>query len=152
MGHAELPELRGTRVLVVDDDADTREMLATILESSGAVVVTADSAADALAACAKALPDVLISDIGLPGEDGFSLMKQLRALPPSLGGDVPAIALTGYDSDPQGEAGSVFRERLIKPVALDEVVAAVARALQARSSIDGQTDGAPSDPPARLAR
>jgi CheY-like chemotaxis protein len=131
MNELECPDLRGKRVLVVDDDADTREMLAVILESSGAVVATAESAAEALAVCQTTRPDVLISDIGLPGEDGFSLMRRLRALPPSLGGDVPAIALTGYDSDADNTraARDGFRERLTKPVALDAVLAAVARVL-----------------------
>jgi CheY-like chemotaxis protein len=124
-------ELRGRRVLVVDDDADTREMLAVILESSGAVVATAESAAEALAACQAARPDVLISDIGLPGEDGFSLMRRLRALPAALGGDVPAIAMTGYDSDADKlqAARDGFCERLTKPVSLDAVLAAIVRAL-----------------------
>jgi CheY-like chemotaxis protein len=124
-------ELRGRRVLVVDDDADTREMLAVILESSGAVVATAESAAEALAACQAARPDVLISDIGLPGEDGFSMMRRLRALPAAMGGDVPAIAMTGYDSDADEAqaARDGFCERLTKPVSLDAVLAAVVRAL-----------------------
>ncbi len=124
-------ELRGRRVLVVDDDADTREMLAVILEASGAVVATAESAAEAFAACQAAPPDVLISDIGLPGEDGFSLMRRVRALPAAQGGDVPAIAMTGYDSDADKLQASRdgFRERLTKPVSLDAVLAAVVRAL-----------------------
>lgn len=132
MNELEHPELRGKRVLVVDDDADTREMLAVILESSGAVVATAESAAAAIASCEAARPDVLISDIGLPGEDGFSLMRRIRALPPSAGGDIPAIALTGYDTDDDRTRArrEGFRERLTKPVALDAVVAAVVRALR----------------------
>jgi CheY-like chemotaxis protein len=125
------PDLGGKRVLVVDDDADTREMLVVILESSGAIVTTATSAAEAIASCEETCPDVLISDIGLPGEDGFALMRRLRALPRSRGGEVAAIALTGYDSDADRAQArrEGFGETLAKPVALDAVVAAVARAL-----------------------
>ena len=128
MNKVAFPGLRGKRVLVVDDDADTREMLSVILESGGVTVVLAESAAGALAACEAARPDVIISDIGLPGEDGFSLVRRLRALPSSRGGDVPAIALTGYDEDLRSGDG-VFQERLTKPVALEAVVAAIARVL-----------------------
>jgi CheY-like chemotaxis protein len=133
MNELEHPELRGRKVLVVDDDADTREMLATILECSGALVSTAESAAEAVAACTQVRPDVLISDIGLPGEDGFALVRRIRALPASLGGNVPAIALTGYDSHADREQArrEGFREQLTKPVALDAVIAAVIRALKA---------------------
>ena len=100
MSTLERRELRGTRVLVVDDDADNREMLALLLEHSGAVVVTADCAAEALRVL-ESEPEhersqVLISDIGLPGEDGFSLLRKVRTLTRSRGGDIPAIALTGY--------------------------------------------------------
>jgi CheY-like chemotaxis protein len=130
MNAFECPELRGRHVLVVDDDADTREMLTVILESCGAVVVTAESAAEAFASCRETRPDVLISDIGLPGEDGFSLVRRIRELPPSLGGDIPAIALTGYDRDTTIDCEG-FREQLTKPVALDAVLAAVVRALAA---------------------
>ncbi len=126
------PALVGKRILVVDDDADTREMLAIILESSGAVVATAETSMEALAAWQKARPDVLISDLGLPGDDGHALLRQLRALPSAFGADVPAIALTGRDSDADvehaGRAG--FCEHLTKPVSLEAVLAAVVRALE----------------------
>ncbi|MGH7434382.1 MAG: response regulator [Polyangiaceae bacterium] len=127
--------LLGRRILVVDDDADTREMLAVILESSGATVTTAQSAAEAIAICAKLRPDLLISDIGLPGEDGFSLVRRLRELPSALGGDIPAIALTGYDSEADNALAdrAGFSERLTKPVSLDAVLEAVARVLTSPS-------------------
>jgi CheY-like chemotaxis protein len=123
--------LLGRRILVVDDDADTREMLAVILESSGAVVTTAQSASEAIAICAEHRPDLLISDIGLPGEDGFSLVRRLRERPSTQGGDVPAIALTGYDSEADDALAerAGFSERLTKPVSLDAVIAAVRRIL-----------------------
>ncbi|HEY8090773.1 MAG TPA: response regulator [Polyangiaceae bacterium] len=127
-------ELRGMRVLVVDDDADNREMLATILAYSGALVATADSAAEALSVFRRERPHVLISDIGLPDEDGFALLKKVRALPASDGGDVPAIALTGYGRNEDGEPshGQGFQAHLTKPVALGDMLATVARVLLQR--------------------
>ena len=108
-------------------------MLAVILESSGAVVTTAQSASEAIALCAELRPDLLISDIGLPGEDGFSLVRRLRERSPAQGGNVPAIALTGYDSDTDVALAvrAGFTERLTKPVSLDAVIEAATRILAA---------------------
>jgi CheY-like chemotaxis protein len=119
-------------VLVVDDDADSCDVLATILEHNGALVATAQSAADALRLFETQCPDVLISDIGLPGEDGFALLRKVRSLSAARGGDVPAIALTGHVSlhgDPGGR-GSGFQAQLTKPVALDEVLMTISRVLE----------------------
>jgi CheY-like chemotaxis protein len=132
MSALERPELRGMRVLVVDDDADNREMLAMILEHSGAVVATADSAADALRVLEREQFHVLVSDIGLPDEDGYSLLRRVRMLPKGRGGDIPAIALTGYgghEERAQARAGG-FHAHLTKPVALDEMLAAIVRVLR----------------------
>jgi CheY-like chemotaxis protein len=131
MNNSEFSSLRGKHVLVVDDDEDTRELLSVILDWSGAVVTAVGSAAEALAAWASARPDVVLSDIGLPGEDGFSLVRRLRALPGPQGGEVPAIALTGYDSaaDRARLESEGFLERLTKPVTPDAVLAAIERAL-----------------------
>jgi CheY-like chemotaxis protein len=128
----ERSELRGTRVLVVDDDADNREMLAMILEHSGALVATADSVAEALCVLERERSQVLISDIGLPDEDGFSLLRKVRALPASRGGNIPAIALTGYGSveDRAQTLGEGFQAHLTKPIALDEMLSALVRVLQ----------------------
>jgi CheY-like chemotaxis protein len=120
-------------VLVVDDDADNREMLAMMLEHSGAVVVTADCAAEALRVLESEQEhersQVLISDIGLPGEDGFSLLRKVRTLARSRGGDIPAIALTGYgrheDIGPTSSEG--FQVHLTKPVELEEMLSAIVR-------------------------
>ena len=126
-------ELRGTHVLVVDDDADNREMLAMTLEHCGARVTTAGSAAEALRAVEKEPPQVLLSDIGLPDGDGFSLLRQVRALPVSRGGGIPAIALTGRgrgeDRVPTGGEG--FQVHLTKPVTPEQMLAAIARVLPA---------------------
>ena len=88
--------LRGKRLLLVDDDPDMLEILAAALHGLGAELLLADSAARALALCAATPPDMLISDIGMPGEDGFSLVARLRALPKDRGGAARAVALTAY--------------------------------------------------------
>ena len=88
--------LDGLRVLVVDDEQDTREMLKAGLGQCGAEVTPAKSAAEALSEMAQHLPDVLISDIGMPDEDGYAFIRKVRALPAEQGGQVPAIALTAY--------------------------------------------------------
>jgi signal transduction histidine kinase/CheY-like chemotaxis protein len=90
------PELSGLRVLVVDDEQDTRELLRTLLEECHAQVSTASSVAEGLERLKEERPDVLISDIGMPGEDGFHLISRVRALPPKEGGRTPAVALTAY--------------------------------------------------------
>lgn len=125
------PDLSGLRVLVVDDDVDNCDVLATILEHNGARVVTAQSAADALSAFEKVCPDILISDIGLPDEDGFALLRKVRSLPASRGGNVPAIALTGYSQLEERYSSKIdgFQARLIKPVAIESMLATVSRLL-----------------------
>ncbi|OJT27421.1 hypothetical protein BO221_05470 [Archangium sp. Cb G35] len=84
------------RILVVDDEEDNREVLKVMLEEYGAHVVTAASASEALRAVREERPDLLVSDIGMPGEDGYRLISQVRALPSEEGGGVPAVALTAY--------------------------------------------------------
>jgi CheY-like chemotaxis protein len=88
--------LKGLRILAIDDELDVRDMLQTLLEDCGANVMTASSAQEGLAALTMWKPHVLISDIGMPEEDGYSLIRKIRALSPEQGADVPAIALTGY--------------------------------------------------------
>jgi CheY-like chemotaxis protein len=112
----------------VDDDADSRDMLAIVLERSGAEVATAESAAEALASFQLHQPHVLLLDLGLPDEDGFSLLRKLR----ELGEEVPAIALTGYGSpeDRDQTRNGGFQAHLVKPVALSDMLDSVARVLQ----------------------
>jgi PAS domain S-box-containing protein len=93
---SESPDLIGIRILVVDDEPDAREMLRAVFERSGADVITASSARDALEVLPAVKPNVLVSDIGMPDEDGYALIRKIRALPPEEGGNIPAIALTGY--------------------------------------------------------
>lgn len=92
----DLIDLQGIRILVVDDESDARDMLRTLLEEFGADVMTAASARDALAVLSSPWkPDVLVSDIGMPEDVGYTLIKKARALSPEQGGATPAIALTG---------------------------------------------------------
>jgi PAS domain S-box-containing protein len=122
------PQLGGLRVLVVDDEEDTREVLQTIIESCGARVRTANSAAAALEAMAEESFDVLISDIGMPEEDGYSLIAKVRALGRERGGRIPAAALTAYagEEDRIRTLRSGFQIHVPKPVSPNELVAVVA--------------------------
>jgi signal transduction histidine kinase/CheY-like chemotaxis protein len=119
--------LRGVRVLVVDDNDDARDLMTVALSMQGATVTAATSAADAREAVRRERPDVLISDVGMPGEDGYSLMEWIRATPPLS--RIPAIALTGYAGlDAQGRANHAgFNAHLTKPVDLDALAAEVAK-------------------------
>jgi PAS domain S-box-containing protein len=130
--------LQGVRVLVVDDEADTRELVRTTLTQYGATVETASRVAEALARFGECSPDVVVADIGMPGEDGYSLVRRIRQLPPEQGGLVPAIALTAYarrqDREKALEAG--FTEHLPKPVEPSELAWAVVSAVRRRQAAD----------------
>ncbi|MGH9753019.1 MAG: PAS domain S-box protein, partial [Blastocatellia bacterium] len=110
--------LSGVRVLVVDDEHDTREILSVMLTRYGAEIHTAGSAAEALQVFSQWRPDVLVSDIGMPVEDGYALIKKIRALPPENGADVPAIALTAFASaqDKKIALAAGFQRHLAKPI------------------------------------
>ena len=119
--HTDAPvdgSLSGLRILVVDDEADAREVMRFMLERGGAHVRTADSAAQALDALRDERPDVLISDIGMPIEDGYVMVRRLRAMEESLGCRTPAIALTAYASDEDARRAHTagFDAHLSKPV------------------------------------
>jgi len=122
--------LPGKRVLIVDDDAATRELVCDLFERAEASVATADSAASALVAFEGQVWDVLIADIGLPGEDGLSLIRRIRSA--ESGGDIPAIALSAYtrleDRDAAYEAG--FTDFVGKPAAPQDLLYAVQRVLK----------------------
>ena len=122
------PVLRGLRVLVVDDEADTRDMLRAVLEHCHAEVIPAGSSSEALEAIAHLRPDVLISDVGMPEEDGYSLIARVRQLPPERGGRIPAAALTAYvrAEDRVKVLRSGFQLHVPKPVEPAELVAVVA--------------------------
>jgi len=113
-----LPSLSGIKVLLVDDEADALAMLETLLNLCGAQVKTATRASDALCEVEDWSPDVLVSDIGMPGEDGYALINKVRDLPAERGGQVPAIALTAYarDEDQRRAINEGFQLHLSKPV------------------------------------
>ncbi len=119
------PELADLQVLVVDDEVDTREMLRALLEQCGAHVVLADSAAAALRLFMAHRPDLLLSDIGMPGEDGYSLIARLRTLPPEAGGNIAAVALTAYarTEDRTRALLAGFNNHVAKPVEPLELLA-----------------------------
>lgn len=125
---ASAPELDGVRVLLVDDEADSRDLLNLVLDSCGAVVTTANSAAAALESIKQEKFDVLVSDIGMPEEDGFSLIKKIRNLSDQQGGALPAIALTAYAraEDRVQALRTGFQMHIPKPVESTELIVAVA--------------------------
>ncbi len=127
-------DLQHLRVLVVDDEEDTRELITRVLSDCNADVTTAGSAADALAQLAARPPDLLISDIGMPEMDGFELLEKIRARAPAAGGDVPAIALTAFarKEDRVRALAAGFTDHIAKPVEPAELVAAAALAMTRR--------------------
>lgn len=122
------PELTGLRVLAVDDEPDARELLREVLQTCGSEVVTAGSAAEALSVLDNEKFDVLISDIGMPVEDGYTLIKKIRARPADKGGRIPAIALTAYArvEDRVRALTAGFQIHIPKPVEPVELIAVVA--------------------------
>ena len=124
--------LQGVRVLVVDDQADERELLSTILQAQGAAVTVASSVRDAIAAMAGSPPDVLVSDIAMPGEDGYSLIRQLRDRPETAA--IPAIAVTAHAraEDREHALSAGFRLYVPKPVDPTRLVRTVANLARAR--------------------
>ncbi|MBV9468453.1 MAG: PAS domain S-box protein [Abitibacteriaceae bacterium] len=122
------PELEGLHVLVVDDEEEGRTIVTLVLEKCGAKVTAVNNAADALRILQEQRPDVLISDLGMPGEDGYSLIKKVRALPAEQGGQTPAAALTAYArvEDRMRVLRAGFQIHLPKPVEPAELIAVVA--------------------------
>lgn len=110
--------LVGVHVLVVDDDDDARQLIRTILQYCGALVTVVPSAREAMRTLARVTPDVVLSDIAMPNEDGYWLIGQLRALQPDRGGAIPAIALTahGHLHGPDRTLEAGFQAHLRKPI------------------------------------
>jgi CheY-like chemotaxis protein len=125
------PLLAGLRVLVVDDEPDTRRLLETVLQKCRATVASAGSAAEALDALGSFRPDVLLSDIGMPGEDGYSLIRRLRERENGHSVSLPAIALTAYTrtEDRNRALAEGFHFYVTKPVEPNALVKAVAEAV-----------------------
>jgi PAS domain S-box-containing protein len=120
--------LDGLKVLIVDDEADTREVLKVMLAESGLEVTTAASAEEALELLESWQPKLLVSDIGMPGEDGYSLIRQVRQLSPAEGGSIPAVALTAYsrEEDRKQVLSAGFQMHVAKPVEPAELLKAIA--------------------------
>jgi len=129
--------LDNVRILIVEDDADARELTALMLTNAGATVKTAASAWDAQRELATERPDVVVSDVGLPGEDGYSLVRRIREHEAAHGGFLPAIALTGFAGagDRALAMESGFQTHLCKPIEASALVAAIAAV--ARPANDG---------------
>lgn len=122
------PELEGLRVLIVDDEEDGRSLVTMVLQKCGAEVIEADSAESGFKALQEFMPDVLISDLGMPVEDGYSLIRKTRALPADKGGKTPAAALTAYAriEDRMRVLRAGFQMHIPKPVEPAELIAVVA--------------------------
>jgi len=123
------PDLGGVRVLAIEDNADSRELLVFVLEQAGATVRAAASAAEGFEVLQSFQPDVLVCDIGMPLEDGYAFLRSVRALNPEEGGQIPAIALTAYakEEDRQQTLAAGFQEHLPKPVEPTKLVTVIAK-------------------------
>ncbi len=120
-------DLAGVEVLVVDDEADAREVIARILQRCNAIVIAAGSADEALQLFHRSPPHVLVSDIAMPGRDGYDLIRTIRELPIERGGEVPAVALTAYarEEDRIRSLAAGFQMHLTKPVEPGPLTAAI---------------------------
>jgi PAS domain S-box-containing protein len=126
---ATLPlDLSGTHILVVDDEADSREFIAFVIEEAGAKVKTVGSSAEALIILTQSSFDVLVSDVGMPEMDGYMLIREARSLPPQQNGAIKAIAVTAYagDFNQQQALEAGFQRHITKPVEPEELVKAIA--------------------------
>ncbi len=123
-------------MLVVDDEPDTRDLLKAILEHTGFEVITSNSAAEALTALERFRPHVLVCDVGMPAEDGYWFISQVRILPAERGGSTPAVALTAYvrGVDRQRALSSGFQAHLAKPVNSVELISVLTQLVQNRTA------------------
>ena len=137
-GVEDLPQLSGVRILVVDDQQDSRAFLGALLQNQGAHVCLAGSTPEAVQVFTRERPDVVVSDIAMPGEDGYDLIRQLRALSANDGGRVAAVALTAYvrDEDVATALAAGYQRHIRKPVVVSELFAAVAELASAPSRAD----------------
>ncbi|MDX2052856.1 MAG: PAS domain S-box protein [Polyangiaceae bacterium] len=124
----EAPRLEGLKVLVVDDEEDTRRLVVTVLEAHGAIVTSVGSAAHALREVEREPPDVLVSDVGMPEEDGYSLIRKVRVVMKERGRPLPAVALTAYArrEDRTRALLAGFQSHVVKPFSPDELLIVVA--------------------------
>jgi CheY-like chemotaxis protein/two-component sensor histidine kinase len=140
----EAPSLDGIRVLVVEDDTDARELIRAILERCGAQVTVTASAGDGFAAATADRPDVIVSDIEMPDEDGYAFIRRIRALEANAGGNVPAAALTAYAgaADRMKVLGAGFNIHVAKPVQPAELAMVVASLAGRHSEVRGKVETA----------
>ena len=136
-GRLDAPELRGVRVLVVDDDDDSRDLVVSILEKCDAITFSASSAEQALQSIVRDRPDVLVSDIGMPGMDGYELLRAVRALPDERAHNVPAMAVTAYAraEDQRRALAEGFQLHLAKPIEPVAFASAVASLSRSRAVV-----------------
>ena len=120
MGRTEIPtdSLQGVHVLLVEDDDDSRALLQTILQYCGALVTVVASARAAVSTLERVKPDLVLSDLSMPGEDGYWLIGRIRTLPSDRGGKIPAIAITahGHPHSVDRTLAAGFQAHLRKPV------------------------------------
>ena len=123
--------LAAARALVVDDEADARDLMRALLESRGAEVVTVGSADEAMRAIQQRPFDVMFCDIAMPVQDGYTLIRAIRQLPADVGGNLPAVAVTAYAGPREREAAieAGYDWHLAKPIDLEELIASVSRAV-----------------------
>lgn len=134
-------KLKDFWILIVDDEADARAMVSFLLQINGAQVTTANSAVEALEVLKgieehQAVPNVIISDIGMPNEDGYALIQKIRALTARQGARIPAIALTAYNrpEDRENAIDAGFQMHLGKPFEPEVLVSAVAEVVKQEMS------------------
>jgi CheY-like chemotaxis protein len=120
--------LDGVRVLLVEDNPDTLDMLRFIFDEAGAEVIPATSVDDALDALERLRPDALVSDIAMPDRDGYDLIREIRSREPEQGGKIPAVAVTAYAraEDRVRVLAAGFQMHIAKPIDPDELIAVVA--------------------------
>jgi len=132
-----IPEIVGVRILIVEDNPDTRQMLSFLLRSRGAEVISVSSVREAMTVLngAETIPEILVSDLGMADEDGYDLIKKLRARRPEDGGNIPAIAVTAYAGSEELERAlkAGYQTVLTKPVNLDELLKTIALRLNSKN-------------------
>jgi CheY-like chemotaxis protein len=133
-----LQVLKGTRVLVTDDEASARDLMSQVLQAHGAVVKTASNSAEAFAMWSEWKPALVVLDIGMPVEDGYTLLERLRAHPFRTGPAVPAIAVTGYaqEADRDRALAAGFQAHIAKPINVERVVGIIAQLTSSRPGVD----------------
>ena len=136
---AQLPDLNGLRVMVLDDEPDAREAIAAVLAGCSAEVTAVATVREALATIERGAPQVVVSDIAMPSEDGYGFIVQLRRLPADRGGTVPVVALTAHAGlqERQRILAAGFDQYRAKPIEPQELAAGVSRMAARPSSPPG---------------